>query len=69
MKLIELKFFTEQVEEIDVNIIEVFLLGNPIMKYIVREDFFIDDVTKSIEGELPIGIKSILKMKNFKGEK
>ncbi len=63
MRLIELKFFLEEIDEKKEKMIEVCMLGNPVMKYIVKDIFFEKKITKSIDGKLPVGIKSILKMK------
>ncbi len=53
MKMVQLKFAKEIIDDVEENIIEIYMLDYKIMKYIVREEMYVKKEVRSIEGEVP----------------
>lgn len=60
MKIIELKFNIESIKDKEEKIIELYLMDNIIMKYIIREEMFSEGQTRHIEGEIPSMFKKYI---------
>ncbi len=60
MKLLELKFGVEKIKDKEENILELYLMENKIMKYIIRNEMFKNNDVRTLEGEVPSMFKNYI---------